>query len=372
MAGSGLEGVVVAETRVSRIDGEAGTLEYSGYPIEELAEHATFEQVAYLLWNGALPTERELDDLRQRLGAAYAVPDEVLDLIRSAPASAHPMAILRTAVSALGLRDPAAEDRSREANLEKAIRLTAQLPTVTAATARLRQGKEPIAPREDLGIAANLLTMMNGETPGEHAERTMDVALTLHAEHGFNASTFSARVTVATLSDLYSGVTSALGTLKGPLHGGANERVMQMLQKIGEPDDVDRWVMGALERKEKIMGFGHRVYRTVDPRAPILRRLGAELGSSKWLELSDRVRDVMEREMEARGKPIYPNVDFFSASVYDRLGVPTDLFTNIFACARVTGWTAHILEQLDDNRLIRPKAKYVGPETRSLGSTVQR
>ncbi|HUE77245.1 MAG TPA: citrate/2-methylcitrate synthase [Longimicrobiales bacterium] len=372
MAGSGLEGIVVAETRVSRIDGEAGTLEYSGYPVEELAEHATFEEVAHLLWHGALPTERELADLRERIAAAYAVPDEVFDLIRSAPASAHPMAILRTAVSALGVLDPSAEDRSREANLEKAIRLTARLPTLTAATARIRQGKEPVAPREELGIAANLLTMLNGEPPEAHAERTMDVALTLHAEHGFNASTFSARVTVATLSDLYSGVTSALGTLKGPLHGGANERVMQMLQKIGEPDYADRWVLDALKRKEKIMGFGHRVYRTVDPRAPILRRLGAELGSSKWLELSDRVRDVMKREMEDRGKPIYPNVDFFSASVYDRLGIPTDLFTNVFACARVTGWTAHILEQLDDNRLIRPKAKYVGPETRSVGSTAQR
>jgi citrate synthase len=255
---------------------------------------------------------------------------------------------------------------SREANLDKAIRLTAQLQTITAATARFRQGKEPLESRDDLGLAANLLYMLNGEAPEAREERTMDVALVLHAEHGFNASTFSARVTVATLADMHSAITSAIGTLKGPLHGGANERVMEMLRRIGEPENAESWVRGALERKEKIMGFGHRVYRTVDPRAPILRRLGAELGSSKWLELSDRVRDVMKREMEDRGKPIYANVDFFSASVYDKLGIPMELFTNIFACARIAGWTAHVLEQLGDNRLIRPKAKYVGPETRSV------
>lgn len=366
MAGSGLEGVVVADTRVSRIDGEAGTLEYAGYPIEELAEQATFEEVAYLLWHGELPTGRELASLRQRLSVAYELPPAVLDVIRAAPRSAHPMAVLRTAVSALGAHDPQGEDMSREANLDKAVRLTAQLPTITAATARLREGKDPVEPREDLGIAANLLYMLNGRVAGEAETRTMDVALTLHAEHGFNASTFAARVTIATLADMHSAITSAIGTLKGPLHGGANERVMQMLEKIGEPTNTESWVVAALERKEKIMGFGHRVYRTVDPRAPILRRLGEGLGTSKWLDMSDRVRDVMARLMEERGKAIYPNVDFFSASVYDRLGVPTPLFTNIFACARVTGWTAHVLEQLEDNRLIRPKAKYVGPESRSV------
>lgn len=372
MAGSGLEGVVVADTRISRIDGQAGTLEYAGYPIEELAEHATFEEVAYLLWHGELPSDAALGELRDRLARAYPLPDAVLDLIRSAPRSAHPMAVLRTAVSALGMHDTAAEDMSREANLEKSIRLTAQFQTITAVTARVRAGKEPVPPRDDLGIAANLLYMLNGEAPGEHEERTMDVALTLHAEHGFNASTFSARVTVATLADLHSAITAAIGTLKGPLHGGANERVMQMLQKIGDAENAESWVTAALDRKEKIMGFGHRVYRTVDPRAPILRRLGEELGSSKWLDVSDRVREVMSREMEARGKQIYPNVDFFSASVYDRLGVPTELFTNIFACARVTGWTAHVLEQLQDNRLIRPKSRYVGPEARSIPSTARR
>lgn len=372
MAGSGLEGVVVADTRISRIDGEAGTLEYAGYPIEELAEHATFEQVAHLLWHGELPTDSELAALRTRFSQSYDLPAEVVELIRSAPRSAHPMSTLRTAVSALGMHDSQAEDMTREANLDKAVRLTGQLVAITAATARFRRGQEPVASRDDLGVAGNLLYMLNGDPPAAREERTMDVALTLHAEHGFNASTFSARVTVATLADMHSAITSAIGTLKGPLHGGANERVMAMLEKIGGPENVEPWIRGALERKEKIMGFGHRVYRTVDPRAPILRRLGQELGSSKWLDLSDRVREVMERVMREKEKPVYPNVDFFSASVYDRLGVPTELFTNIFACARVTGWTAHVLEQLADNRLIRPKGKYVGPESRSVQPIVQR
>lgn len=366
MAGSGLEGVVVADTRLSRIDGEAGTLIYGGYPIEELAEHTTFEEVCYLLWHGDLPDGAALDALKGQLQTEYALPDAVLALVREAPRETHPMAVLRTAVSALGMYDPDAEDMSREANLRKAVRLVAKMTTITAATARVRAGKEPVAPREDLSLAANLLYMMNGEAPTEQEARTMDVALILHAEHGLNASTFSARVTVATLADLYSAVTSAIGTLKGPLHGGANERVMRMLESIGEPDEAESWIQGALERKEKIMGFGHRVYRAVDPRAPILRRLGDALGSSKWFEISDRVREVMRQEMDKRGKKIYANVDFYSASVYDRLGVPGALFTNIFACARVSGWTAHVLEQLDDNRLIRPKAKYVGPESRAI------
>ncbi|MDX1674091.1 MAG: citrate/2-methylcitrate synthase [Longimicrobiales bacterium] len=372
MAGSGLEGVVVARTRLGRIDGQEGTLEYGGYPIEELAEHTTFEEVCHLLWHGELPNEAQIDALRQQLGAAYALPPDVLDSIRSAPADAHPMAVLRTAVSALGVHDREADDLSREANLRKALRLTAQLPTITAATARIRRHEEPVAPRPELGIAANLLYMMNGREPDPREARTMDVALILHAEHGLNASTFSGRVTIATLADLYSAVTSAIGTLKGPLHGGANERVMEMLREIGEPERAEEWIQGALERGDKIMGFGHRVYRALDPRAPILRDLGEELGSSRWFEISDRVREAMRAAMDERGKKIYANVDFYSASVYDKLGVPTRFFTNIFACARIAGWTAHILEQLDDNRLIRPKAEYVGPETRSVTPMGQR
>ena len=372
MAGSGLEGVVVAKTRLGRIVGEAGTLAYGGYPIEELAEHATFEEVCYLLWNGELPNEAELDALRQELAASYALPEDVLAVIRAAPANAHPMAVLRTAVSALGIHDPEAEDDSREANLRKAVRLTARLPTITAATARLRRREEPVAPRPELGIAANLLYMMTGQEPDAREARTMDVALILHAEHGLNASTFSGRVTIATLADLYSAITSAIGTLKGPLHGGANERVMEMLREIDDPDRAEEWIRQAVERGDRIMGFGHRVYRALDPRAPILRDLGETLGSSKWFEISDRVRDAMRTAMDERGKEIYANVDFYSASVYDKLGIPTRFFTNIFACARVAGWTAHILEQLDDNRLIRPKAEYVGPEPRSVQPIEQR
>lgn len=372
MAGSGLEGVVVAQTRLGRIDGQAGALEYVGFPIEELAEHTSFEEVCYLLWHGELPNAAQLDALKQQLGAAYALPPEVLDVVRSAPPDAHPMAVLRTAVSALAVHDAEAEDSSREANLRKALRLAAQMPTITAATVRLRRHEEPVAPRPELSIAANLLYMMNGTEPDPQEARTMDVALILHAEHGLNASTFSARVTTATLADLHSAITSAIGTLKGPLHGGANERVMGMLREIGEPEQAETWIRDALERGEKIMGFGHRVYRALDPRAPILRGLGEELGSSKWFEISDRVRQAVRAAMDERGKQIYANVDFYSASVYDKLGIPTRFFTNIFACARVAGWTAHILEQLDDNRLIRPKAEYAGPTTRSVQPIEQR
>jgi citrate synthase len=366
MAGSGLEGVVVAETRLSRVDGEAGRLSYSGYSIEDLAENVTFEEVCHLLWHGELPDRSELADLRRQLSPGFTLPDDVVSLVRSAPAHAHPMAVLRTAVSALGMHDAGADDMSPDAHLRKALRLTAAMPAITALTARSRAGRDPVDARADLGLAANLLYMINGRQPDEHEERTLDVALTLHADHGFNASTFSARVTIATLSDLYSAVTAALGTLKGPLHGGANERVMRMLEAIGTADHAEAWVRAALERGDRIMGFGHRVYRAVDPRAPILRALGDELGSSRWFEISDRVRAVMGEEMERRGKKVYANVDFYSASVYEKLGIPAELFTNLFACARIAGWTAHILEQLADNRLIRPKAKYVGPENRSV------
>ncbi|HEX6937883.1 MAG TPA: citrate synthase [Longimicrobiales bacterium] len=371
MSSRGLEGVVVAETRLSKIYGEEGRLIYSGYEIEDLAENTTFEEVCHLLWYGALPNRRQLDALRSQLAAERTVHPDLIQLLRMLPADTHPMAALRTAASALASYDPESEDMSREANLRKAIRITAKLPTLTAAFDRLRRGKEPVEPRSDLSHAANFLYMLHGAEPGELEARIIDAALILHAEHGMNASTFSARVTVATLSDMHSGVTSAIGTLKGPLHGGANERVMRMLQEIGEPDNVEGWIRSALDRKERIMGFGHRVYRALDPRAPILKRLAEELsgrgGNTKWLEISERIQSVMAEEMERRGKKVYPNVDFFSASVYYTLGIPTDLFTNVFACARAAGWTAHIIEQYEDNRLIRPKAEYVGP----MGLTVR-
>lgn len=286
------------------------------------------------------------------------------------------MAALRTAASALAGFDPDAEDMTEEADLRKAIRLIAQMPTLTAAWERVRNGKEPIAPREGLGHAANFLYMLTGEAPDELRARTMDVAFTLHAEHGMNASTFAARVTVATLSDMHSGITSAIATLKGPLHGGANERVMHMLLEIGEPDRAEAWVRDALGRGERIMGFGHRVYRALDPRAPILRSLAAELaaqgGNTRWLDIASRIESVMREEMDRRGKKIYPNVDFYSASVYYTLGIPTDMFTNVFALARTPGWTAHMIEQLRDNRLIRPKAVYVGALDRKVSPIDER
>ena len=277
------------------------------------------------------------------------------------------MAALRTAVSALGMFDGDADDNSDAELRRKAILLTAQMPTITAAYDRVRRGLEPVAPREGLDTAANFLYMLNGEEGNETRVKTMDVALVLHAEHGMNASTFSARVTAGTLSDMYSAITSAIGTLKGPSHGGANVEVMNMLREIdASGQDPQAWVHSALESGKKIMGFGHRVYKATDPRASILRELAdkimKEAGETKWLDLSDRIRAVMADEMEKRGKKIYPNVDFFSASVYTTLGIEMDLFTAVFAIARTPGWTAHLLEQYADNRLIRPTAEYVGPK----------
>jgi citrate synthase len=367
MSARGLEGVIVAETRLSRIDGDAGRLIYGGYEIEDLAENATFEEVCHLLFHGALPDARSHAAFRARLGADRAVPPDVLELIRLAPPHAHPMAVLRTAVSALAFHDPDAEDHGRDANLRKGVRLTAQLVTLTAAIGRVRAGQEPLEARADLSHAADFLRMLTGREPDALEERIMDAALTLHAEHGMNASTFAARVTIATLSDMHSAVTSAIGTLKGPLHGGANEQVMKMMLRIETPDQAAEWVREALARGEKIMGFGHRVYRALDPRAPILKRLAQQLadqrGEARWLEIAERIETTMGEEMARRGKKIYPNVDFFSAAVYYTLGIPLDLFTCIFACARTPGWAAHVIEQLADNRLIRPRSTYAGPES---------
>lgn len=372
----GLEGVIAAETALSRVGGDEGVLIYAGYEIEDLAGNATFEEVCHLLWYGELPTGAQHDRLRTRLADAMAVADGVLDVVRTVAPHGHPMASLRTAVSALSAYDPDAEDMSAGAAERKAIRLTGQVITLTAAIARVRQGLEPIAPRSDLSMAANLLNMIHGEEPDELAERIIDAALILHAEHGMNASTFAARVTAGTMADMHSAVTAAIGALKGPLHGGANERVMHMLLQVDTPENADAWVRSALGRGEKIMGFGHRVYRTVDPRAPILKRLAEQLaergGDTRWLQISETIQSVMREEMERRGKKVYPNVDFFSASVYYTLGIPLDLFTNLFACARMAGWTAHVMEQQKDNRLIRPKAKYVGANGRRVQPIAQR
>lgn len=366
MSSKGLEGVVAAESRLSKVLGDEGRLIYGGYQIGDLAEHVSFEETCYLLWHGALPDAAQLAALRKQLVDERAVDDRVIDLLRRMPRDAVPMAVLRTATSALAHYDPEAEDASADANARKAVRLTARVVTLTAAFERLRTGLEPVPPHPDLDHAANFLYMMRGEAPDPTAARIMDVAFTLHAEHGLNASTFAARVTVATLADIYSGEVSAIGTLKGPLHGGANQRVMAMLQEIGSPAAVEPYIVGRLDAGERIMGFGHRVYRTLDPRAPILKRFAEEYaamaGETRWLDTANRIVEVMAQEMTRRGKQVYPNVDFFSAPLYYTLGIPPDTFTNIFACARTAGWTAHMLEQFHDNRLIRPRATYVGPE----------
>ena len=377
MAGKGLEGVIVGQSKLSDINGEVGELIYAGYDIDDLARNTTFEEVCYLLWNGELPDREQLDGLRRELQGNARLGDEVLAMVRAFPKDADPMAALRTAVSALGMFDPRADDISPAELRRKAVFLTAQTPTLVAAYERVRTGKEPLQPREGVSMSANFLYMLNGELPNDTRCRTMDAALVLHAEHAMNASTFAARVTAGTLSDVYSAITSAIGTLKGPSHGGANVEVMNMLREIDESgQDPAAWVHDALENKKKVMGFGHRVYKATDPRATVLRELADrimnEAGETRWLDLSDKIRAAMADEMEKREKRIFPNVDFFSASVYTTLGIPMDLFTAVFAIARMPGWTAHLLEQYADNRLIRPGSEYVGPRGKKVVPIDQR
>lgn len=368
---AGLEGVVAATSAICFIDGKEGRLLYRGYDIADLAEKATFEEVCYLLWHGDLPTASQLRDLREKLSSARALPERILNLLHLFPKDAAPMDVLRTAVSALGVIDPQASQNSPEANLNKSIRLTAQIPSIVATFDRIRRGMEPVPPREDLAHAANFLYMLKGEEPDPLSARVFDVALILHADHELNASTFSGRVTASTLSDLHSAVTSAIGTLKGPLHGGANEQVMKMLVEIGTPERAAAYVKEMLAQKRRIPGFGHRVYRTEDPRARFLRRLskdlGEQVGELTWWEITRKVEEVAFQE-----KGLYPNVDLYSASTYYYMGIPTDLFTPIFAISRISGWTAHILEQYADNRLIRPVAEYVGRTRREFVPLEQR
>ncbi|MBM7096469.1 citrate synthase [Bacillus sp. H-16] len=356
----GLEGIVATTSSVSSIID--GVLTYNGYNIDDLADYATFEEVVYLLWNHKLPTKEELESFTKELNGYSAVPSEVLEQLKTYPIDkVHPMAALRTAVSNLALFDEDADEMSEEANRKKAMKLQAQMPTIVTAFARIREGKEPIAPKPELSYAANFLYMLDGEEPDETSIEAFNKALVLHADHELNASTFTARVCVATLSDVYSGVTAAIGALKGPLHGGANERVMAMLSEIGDEDKVEEYIHKALENKEKIMGFGHRVYKDGDPRAKHLKEMSRQLtkitGESKWYEMSVKIDEIVTSE-----KGLLPNVDFYSASVYHSLGIEHDLFTPIFAVSRVSGWLAHILEQYDNNRLIRPRAEYVGPD----------
>ncbi|WP_168122796.1 citrate synthase [Paenibacillus sp. HB172176] len=357
-ATKGLEGIVAAASSISSIID--GVLTYRGIDIDDLAANASFEEVAYLLWYGKLPTRSELDKLNAQLDEYASIPNEVIEQIKLYGKNTNSMAALRTAVSSLALYDESANEMTPEANQLKAIKLQAQLPTVIAAFARIREGKEPVAPKKGVSIAHNFLYMLKGEEPAEVAVKALDQALVLHADHELNASTFAARVTVATLSDIYSGVTSAIGALKGPLHGGANEAVMVMLEEIGSFDKVEGYIQNALANKQKIMGFGHRVYKNGDPRAKHLQKMSRELGKLKGnMELYEM--SIKIEELVTGQKGLKPNVDFYSASVYTTLEIPRDLFTPIFAISRVSGWCAHILEQYQDNRLIRPRADYVGP-----------
>jgi citrate synthase len=356
---AGLEDVIAGESGICFIDGEKGILAYCGYNIHELATNSTFEETCHLLWFGRLPRQAELDDTTKKLASSRAVPQQVIDFIKTLPKKALPMEVLRTTVSMLSMFDSENEDMSPEANLRKSIRLTAQTPTLVTAFDRIRNGKEPVAPRQDLSHAANFAYMLNGTPPNDTMTKALDIALILHADHEWNASTFAGRVTAATLSDIYSAVTSALGALKGPLHGGANEAVMRMLLQINDPAKVDAYIHDIFAQKKKIPGFGHRVYRTEDPRATHLRRMSKEACErvgARWYEMSARIEQLVKTE-----KKLNPNVDFYSASTYYVSGMPIDLFTPFFAVSRMSGWTAHILEQYSNNRLIRPRAEYIGP-----------
>ncbi|EJV58878.1 MULTISPECIES: citrate synthase [Bacillus] len=355
----GLEGVVATTSSVSSIIDD--TLTYVGYNIDDLAENATFEEVVYLLWHRKLPSEQELAKFKETVSEYYKVPGEILTYLKQVDLKiAHPMSVLRTAISMLSLYDESAEIMDENSNYLKAVKLQAQVGTLVAAYARIRKGLDVVEPRNDLSLAANFLYMLNDREPNEVEIEAFDKALVLHADHELNASTFTARVCVATLSDVYSGITAAIGALKGPLHGGANENVMKMLTEIGEEENVESYIHNALQNKVKIMGFGHRVYEQGDPRAKHLRemskRLCVLLGEDKWYNMSIKIEDIVTKE---KGLP--PNVDFYSASVYHCLGIDHDLFTPIFAISRMSGWLAHILEQYENNRLIRPRADYNGP-----------
>jgi len=361
VAGKGLEGIIAANSGICWIDGEGGVLSYRGIDIHELAEYSTFEETAYLLWNGSLPNQKALREFSAQLAQARTLDQRIIDLLRSFPASATPMEVLRTAVSALSLYDADEKDNSHDANVRKAYRLTAQIAMIVAIYDRIRKGKQVVPADRSLSHAANFLWMLNGEKPSDTATRTMDLALVLHAEHELNASTFAARVIAATLSDIHSAITGAIGALKGPLHGGANEAVMRLLLAIDKAGaDPVEYVSKMLAAKQKVSGFGHRVYRTEDPRATHLRRmseqLGRDSGNPKWYEMSRQIELYINRE-----KKLNANVDFYSASTYTTLGIDIDLFTPIFAVSRIAGWAAHVIEQLDDNRLIRPRAEYIGP-----------
>jgi citrate synthase len=360
-APKGLEGVVATNSSICYIDGDRGILAYRGIDIRELAEHSNFEETCYLLWFGRLPQATELKDLQLRLAQECHLDPAIIEFLRNVPKQALPMDVLRTTVSALAFYDPDQKKNDHDSNINKAIRLTSQIAMIVAAYDRIRKGKNVVEPDRTLSHSANFLLQLTGSRPSPTAERALDVALVLHADHELNASTFAARVTAATLSDMHSAVTSALGALKGPLHGGANEAVFQILASI-ERDKADpvEYVRNMLAQKKKIPGFGHRVYHTDDPRATHLRTMSRDLGKSsgqpQWFEMSEKIQNFVKAE-----KKLNANVDFYSASTYHTLGIDDDLFTPVFAVSRISGWAAHVIEQLDDNRLIRPRAEYLGP-----------
>ena len=357
---AGLQGVIAAPSAICFIDGTAGRLVYRGYEITDLVGQVSFEETAFLLWDEKLPNASELSALKQELAGSIALPPHVMALLKALPPQTQVMDALRTATSALSATDPDLLSNDRAPNHRKAVRLTAQLPTIVAAFHRLRSGQEPITPDPKLSIAANFLYMLNGKKPHETLTRVLDAALVLHAEHGFNASTFAARVTAATLADMHAAITAAIAALKGPLHGGANQEVMELLLQCGDAEGAEKKVRAMLANKEKVPGFGHRVYKTFDPRAHFLRKMSRELGeaagNTKWYETSERLIPILHDE-----KKLNPNVDFFSASAYYTMGIPIDLYTPLFAIARVAGWTAHVMEQHANNRIIRPQDDYTGP-----------
>lgn len=358
-ASAGLRGVVAAQSAIGDVNGEKGILIYQGYDIHDLAEHSTFEEVVFLLWNGRLPQTSELADLKAQFQANYEIPSEVLEMMRSFPKEADPMDVLRTAVSSLDFYDREGRKTDRENAVNTAIKLTAQMGTIVTAWERIRSGKDVIAPDKSLTIAENFLYMLRGEKAEADEARIFDVALILHADHELNASTFTTRVVAGTLADMYGAVTAGIAALAGPLHGGANTNVMKMLKEIGSEEAIDSWLDKALEEKRKIMGIGHAVYKTEDPRATWLRKFSKQLSEKKgdmtWFNMSQKIEKAM---LEKKG--MYPNVDFYSASAYYLMDIPLDQYTPIFAVSRVSGWTGHILEQYGNNKLIRPRAEYIG------------
>lgn len=367
----GLRGITVSESKISFVDGVNGRLLYRGYNIADLAENSTFEETSYLLLHGELPTKQQLRDFSKALGAERKIPTALIKILKTLPKDANPMDALRTGISYLGAIDPEADSSDPAARMRVVHRIIAKTPTIIAAFHRIRSDKPVVGPRQTGSQSANFLRMLLGEDPDEFEEKAMDVALILHADHEFNASTFASRVTISTQSDVYSAVTSAIGTLKGPLHGGANRAVMQQLKEIDSVSNIDAWVQRKLAAHEKVMGFGHAVYKTMDPRATVLkeysRQMGERKGVPKWYQISARMQDVVQRE-----KQLWPNVDFYSAGLYEAMKIPDDLFTTLFAISRMSGWLSHILEQLEHNKLIRPVSQYVGPPLRQWVSPGRR